>query len=297
MRWPKSNGDDSSYEDRVSTTEACRERPFISFSVLRVSVARPFCLFRRGDAPDFAAAVVGHQKGTVGCHRHADRAAVSFELGLVGDEAGEDVFHGTGRFAVRKGNESDFKADHLGAIPGSVHADKGAATVPFGKSFATVKSQTERRDMGSQSIIGLDRFGDQIGPLAFLTRVFMLAEIGKWPTVKSSLFYARKIVRDEIVAEQIALIDDRPEGFGLRFPIHADGVAQSVGKNSHTAAVGVDLQNSRPALILFPSIFFVDVRRGADRNVNLVTRWIGDQIAGVMAVDGQVENLDRKSVV
>ena len=171
-----------------------------------------------------------------------------------------------------------------------MHADERAAVVAIWKGPPLIKGQTEGGDMGAESVVRFDRFSDEIRPLAFLARILDLAKIGKWPTVKSSFLNAREIIRDEIVAEQIALVDDRPKGFGLRFPIHSDGVAQSIGENSHTAAVGIDLQNPRTTLIFFPSIFFIDVRRGANGDVNLLAPRIGDQIAGIVAVRGKVEN-------
>ena len=80
--------------------------------------------------------------------------------------------------------------------------------------------------MGAESVIRFDRFGDEIRSLAFFARVFDLAEVRIRPAVESAVFNARQIIRNQIVAEQIALIDDRPQSLGWRLPIHADGVAQ-----------------------------------------------------------------------
>src|SRR6516162_2729572 len=103
----------------------------------------------RGDAPDFAAAIIRNQEGTVWRHSYTHWTAIRFEFGLVGDEAGQNVLDGPGGFPVGKGDEGDLKADHLRAIPRPVHADERAALIAFGKCFAVVKRKTQRRDMGS----------------------------------------------------------------------------------------------------------------------------------------------------
>ena len=145
--------------------------------------------------------------------------------------------------------------------------------------------------MRAQGVVGLDRFGDEIGALAFFARVFDRAKVRIGPAVKRAVFDTGEIVRDEIVAEQVAFIDDGPESLGSGFPIHADGIAQPSGKYPHAAAVGIDFDNARAPLIFFPSVFFVDVGCRADGDINFLARRIGAERARVMAAGRQIENL------
>ena len=172
-----------------------------------------------------------------------------------------------------------------------MHADECAAAIALGKRLALIKSKAERGGVQAESVIRLDRLGDEVRSLAFFARVFILAEIRERPAVKLSFFDTGQIIGHEIVAEQIALVDNRPKSFGLGLPVHTDGIAQAVGKYPHAAAIGIDLQNAGAALVFFPDVFLIDVGCGADGDVQFLARWIGEQVARVVAVDRQVENL------
>ena len=123
--------------------------------------------------------------------------------------------------------------------------------------------------MRAQGEVGLDRFGDEIGALAFLARIFVLAEVRVGPAVKGAVFYAGEIVGHQLVAEHVALVDHGPELFGCRLPVQSYRVSQSVGEYAHGAAVEVCLQDGGAPAVLGVSHFFVDVAGRADADIEL----------------------------
>ena len=67
-----------------------------------------------------------------------------------------------------------------------MHADEGAALVALGKSLAAIESEPECCDVRAHCVVGLDRFGYEIGALAFFAGIFILAEVGEGPTVETA---------------------------------------------------------------------------------------------------------------
>src|SRR5215204_839378 len=97
-------------------------------------------ILRGAHPPDFSAGIVGNQQCAIMPYGDADGATVSFELALIGNKTGEDIFHRADGFAVVERDKGDFKADHLGAVPRAMHADEGAAVIARGERLAVIKS-------------------------------------------------------------------------------------------------------------------------------------------------------------
>ena len=64
--------------------------------------------------------------------------------------------------------------------------------------------------MRAEPIVGHECFCNEIGPLLLHALVEMLAEIAVGPAVEAAILYGREVVRGEIVAKFVALVDDRP---------------------------------------------------------------------------------------
>ncbi len=82
--------------------------------------------------PDGAAAVVGDVEAAVVAYGDADGPAPDLAVG--GDEAGEEVVVLAGGVAVFHGDEDDFVAGAVGAVPGAVLGGEGIAVVGGGKA-------------------------------------------------------------------------------------------------------------------------------------------------------------------
>ncbi len=143
--------------------------------------------------------------------------------------------------------------------------------------------------MGAESEVRFDRLGDEIRALAFFARVLVLAEIGVWPAVEGALADAGKIVGYQFVAQHVAFVDNSPQGFALRFPIHSHRIAQAAREYAHGAAVRIDLQDGRTARIFFVDALLVDVRRRTDRDEELIPLGAGNDVSGVVAARRQVQ--------
>ncbi len=142
--------------------------------------------------------------------------------------------------------------------------------------------------MRAEGVVRLDRLGHEVRPLPFLARVFILSEVRVRPAVECPLPYAGQKVGDQLVSQVVALVDDRPQDIGLRFPIHTNGIAQAAGKNTHPAAVGVRLQNRCAPRVFGVQPVFIHVAPGADADVELAAGGIRDDVARVMAAIGQI---------
>src|SRR5499433_3734673 len=192
---------------QIGLAELASHFPLLQLSFLHLSfpIAAP-----PSHSPHFSATVVCYKQRSVRQFRHAYRTPIGFEFILVGNKPGEDILHRSGRLAVFEGDKSNVVTHHFGAVPRTMHADESAALVALRKSFAAIESEPQSSHMGANSVVGFDRFGYEIGPLAFFPRVFMLAKVRKRPAVETAFLDAGQIVGDQIVAQEIALIDDCP---------------------------------------------------------------------------------------
>src|SRR5580700_4483146 len=77
-----------------------------------------------------------------------------------------------------------------------------------------------------------------------MARILMAADVPPGPAVKAALLDVRDVVGDKVVTQAVAFVDRAPElsGFGLNGQA-ASGIADSVGVDAHTGAVGVELQD------------------------------------------------------
>src|SRR5499433_394098 len=182
---------------QIGLAELASHFPLLQLSFLHLSF--PIAALP-SHSPHFSATVVCYKQRSVRQFRDAYRAAVSFEFTFVGNEAGEDIFHRTGRLTVFEGDKGNVVTHHFGAVPRTMHADESASAVTLRKSFAAIESEPQSGHMGADSVVGFDRFGYEIGPLAFFPGIFILAEIGKGPAVECAFLDARQIIRHSIVA-------------------------------------------------------------------------------------------------
>ena len=101
-------------------------------------------------------------------------------------------------------------ADALGAVPGAVEGEEGAALVFGGELLTGVEEEVEHGDVGAQLDVSGDGFGDEFGVLALVARVFVRAGVGERPAVEGALLDVGEVVGDQVVAEFVALLDGRP---------------------------------------------------------------------------------------
>src|SRR6202030_3059919 len=83
----------------------------------------------------------------------------------------------------------------------------------------------------------------EIGPLALVPRILVIADIDPRPAIEPAIAHARDEIGRQIVTEPVALIRRTPEVAGLRLDGEADAIAQPRGEDSQIASIGVQGEN------------------------------------------------------
>src|SRR5215208_1773364 len=102
--------------------------------------------------------------------------------------------------------------------------------------------------MWPQRIIRFDCCGNQVGPLGFDAMINLLTVIAEGPPVKGAVANSGHVIRHQVAAELIALVDHRPQRAGLWFPCHAHWIAKPRREDPMAARVRVDLPDRSPFL-------------------------------------------------
>src|ERR1041385_3853545 len=143
-------------------------------------------------APDLAAFVVCYEQRAVRRNSDADRPTVC--ISAVGCKPCQEIFQHSDGLTVGERDESDFVANVLRAVPGTVLPDKSTAAV-FGRELrAGIERQAERSRVSSCRKVGHGGFSDQIGALPFLARVLILSEIGIRPAIECAIAHGRDVI-------------------------------------------------------------------------------------------------------
>ena len=89
-------------------------------------------------------------------------------------------------------------------------ADEGTSGITGRQQLAFVEHEAKRRYMRPERVVRPKRRGDEIRPLLFYARIDVLPVVAVRPTIKAAVLHGREKVGDEVVAELVALVDDRP---------------------------------------------------------------------------------------
>ena len=212
-------------------------------------------------------------------HRDPDRAAP--HALVVGNEADKEILIHARRLTVLHQEAHDFVAGALRAIPRAVQSDEGVARIFGGKLIRRIEGDAERRRMRLNENVRRRDAVRKVGALAFVARILMVAEIVPGPAIEGARRHVRYIVRRQVVAESIALVDGAPERAGSWLDRKARTIAnagrvdalvlalriegEDVGAALLVAERGADRRLGDVGLILARRAF-CDVAAGADRN-------------------------------
>ena len=92
--------------------------------------------------------------------------------------------------------------------------------------------------MRSQRIVRHDRLRHEIGLLRRDPHIHMLPKVAVRPAVEPAFFHRRQVVRHQVVANLVALVDDCPERICRLLPTHAVRIAQTGCEDALRAARG-----------------------------------------------------------
>ena len=152
-----------------------------------------------------------------------------------------------------------------------------------GKGGAVGERQPQRRRVGPQRIIWLDRAGDQIRVLRLDPLIDVLAVIAVRPTVEGARRHRRHIVGHQIVADLVAFVDRNPQLAALGVPGQPDGVTQSGRVDPARPCHPVDLEDvGTIGFFGHAEVRHVRVRSYADIQLGPVRT--GDQTLGPVVV-------------
>src|SRR6476469_8330771 len=174
----------------------------------------------RRHAPDVVTDIVGDEHCAGSVNGNADRAPKRLSTSI--DEASKNVLRHAGGAPRGERHEDHFVAAQRIAVPGAMLTNEGAAGVARRKKPAAVKGKSERGGVGAERVVWNDVLCDQVRPLRLHTRIEVIAEIAVWPAVEPTVLYCGQIVRNEVAAAQIALMDHGPERAALGMPGKAE---------------------------------------------------------------------------
>src|SRR5881394_2536045 len=89
--------------------------------------------------------------------------------------------------------------------------DEGARRILRAERFALAEGQAERGGVRPERIVGDDCLREHVGPGRLDANVDMIAVIAPRPAVEAAILYRGHVIRDQVVADLIALIDRNPE--------------------------------------------------------------------------------------
>jgi hypothetical protein len=155
------------------------------------------------------------------------------------------------------------------------------------------RHEPERGDVAAERVIRLDRFRDQVRPRRLHALVDVRAVVAPRPAVEAAVADRREIVGNEIIAQLVALVDDRPQRAALRLPGESVRVAQAVAKRRLPGFSRSTSQiAARPSSICMP---FSRRCCSSRRHVELAAVAARDQVLRPVVVDprGQVGHFLR----
>src|SRR5258708_31889358 len=85
--------------------------------------------------------------------------------------------------------------------------------------------------MRAQRVIRRNSFRHQIGPLWRNAVVDMLAEIAVGPAIEAAVLYRGHVIRHQIIAKLVALVDGDPQCPALRLPTRPVRIAKAGGEH------------------------------------------------------------------
>ena len=141
------------------------------------------------------------------------------------------------------------------------------AVAKAGQGAGGHPSQTKRRGMAAQRVIGRERGGD-LGRVLRHAVIDDAVPVAIGPAIKGAVLDRGQIVGRGFVAEAVTLVHHGPQGAGHRLPCHADGVAQPAGKDADLFGLGVEFIDAGAALFDVKAVVG-DVGVGADADIKL----------------------------
>src|SRR5258708_8856574 len=111
------------------------------------------------------------------------------------------------------------------------------------KCAGVVEGEPKRRRVRLEQDVGNTDLALQIGPLAGVSRVFVIADIVPRPAVERAFAPARNVVGHQIVPKTVALIGRAIDVPAYRMNRKTDAIADAAGKEARVFSLGIEHQH------------------------------------------------------
>src|SRR5580765_1118278 len=162
------------------------------------------------NAPDCSAAIFADKERAV--LRDGKSRGAPPDLFIREDETNHEILVFPSWLAVLVERKThNFVAGADGSVPGTMKRDE-RVTVVFGREIpALIEHDLERSRVGLEEHIGYGDTVFQVGVLAFVARIFVVANVEPWPAVKGSLLDMRRVIEGRVVSKAVSFIDHSPK--------------------------------------------------------------------------------------
>jgi len=158
------------------------------------------------------------------------------------------------------------------------------------QSGSVCRTQAQRRGVRSEGVVGHYSLRHQIRPLRLHPGIDMLAEIAIRPSVKRTFPERSHVIRRNIAAERVSLIDGHPQRARRWFPRETHRIAQARCESPLLARCRVDLPDRGPALLRSNAIFR-GVTVGADAHIESGAVSICNEALGPVVIEGSAREV------
>src|SRR2546422_1057134 len=166
-----------------------------------------------------------------------------------------------------------------------MQGEKRAVAIVLRKLRYRVELHAQRSGVRRKQNVGNERHFYEVRHLSDVHGIVMLADVAERPAIESAVFHGRHVIRHQIVAEIVALIDGSPERVCAGLPRQRGGIPQSRRKDAETRSIRIVFADRGSPDILT----FVVIRSGADGDVHLLSVLAeGDVTSEVIATSGDV---------
>src|SRR3981081_183062 len=227
------------------------------------------------DPPYGVADVVGDEQRAGSVHRDSHRT--SHRVSVLLDESRQHVDRLAGRHAMREWDEDHLVSAAWLSIPRPVLANEHSAVERSWEGCRARPGESERCGVWAERVIRDDGALDQIRPLRMHARIDVLAVITEWPAVESPFPNRRDVIRHEIAAKLVALVNGDPELVCLRLPGEPDGIPKTRREDAMTSSGWIYLPDVG-ATFLLPDTVLPRVTVRSDRCVELGSVGTGDDV-------------------
>src|SRR5580700_3573535 len=116
------------------------------------------------------------------------------------------------------------------------------------------------------------------------TRIEVLAVVAVRPSIEGAVFHGRQVVRDQVRAKFVTLVDDGPERAALRLEGQSVWVAEAACKNAPASTRAIDFPDRSPIFLRLDAVLS-DVAVGADADIKQRAVSTGRQALRPVVID------------